>query len=49
MADITTIQIDKETLKRLKDLNINLEWVKLLTLNQKVTYLIGYYEKNKTL
>lgn len=47
MADITTIQIDRETLLKLKDLEINIEWIKLTTLNQKVVFLLNHYNKTK--
>ncbi len=46
-SDITTIQIDKETLQKLKDLEINLDWIKLTTLNQKVVFLLNHYNKTK--
>ena len=48
MSEITTIQVDKTTLQKLKDLKIfTSDDIELTTLNQKILFLLSQYNKNK--
>lgn len=44
----TTIKIENDTLEKLKNINIEMWWVKIKSYDDKINHLMWYYSSHKT-